>query len=92
VPRISGIATSNGTYRDEDYDDDSADGRHLIITLAEPGWASTSVIAQPAVRVAIERKRAPDGTIVARPLGPGEVAHQDCAVALLVPLDPPVPE
>jgi hypothetical protein len=96
MPRISGIAASNGTHRYEDhYEDDGEDGgRHLIITVAEPGWASgaTSVIAQRAVRVAIQRTRAADGAIVARPLGPGEVAHRDCAVALLVPLEPPVSE
>ncbi|HVU00281.1 MAG TPA: hypothetical protein VHE30_00965 [Polyangiaceae bacterium] len=71
--------------------------RDLLVTLtpADGGPPEGSLVGHAAVRVAIAPGRGPGGTVMIRPLAPGEIAPRGSPIALLVALEPgadPIPK
>ncbi len=67
----------------------------LVVTIAPSDWALPSpnaLVGHSAQRVAVAPGRGPGGTLMVRPLAPGEVAPKGSIVAVMVALEPgPLP-
>jgi hypothetical protein len=62
----------------------------LVVTIAPAGWGLASpnaLVGHRAERVAVAPGRGPGGTLMVRPLAPGEVAPKGSVVAVMVTLD-----
>jgi hypothetical protein len=73
----------------EDVDEDS----ELIVTVAPADWnleSPNALIGHSAQRVAVAPGRGPGGTLMVRPLAPGEVAPKGSTIAVMVALEPGV--
>ncbi|HVW27603.1 MAG TPA: hypothetical protein VHC69_19695 [Polyangiaceae bacterium] len=78
----------------EDPDENTA----LIVTIAPSDWnlaSQQALVGHSAQRVAVAPGRGPGGTLMVRPLAPGEVAPRGSTVAVIVALEPgalPLPQ
>lgn len=71
----------------EDPDENTA----LIVTIAPSDWnlaSQEALVGHSAQRVAVAPGRGPGGTLMVRPLAPGEVAPRGSTVAVIVALEP----
>jgi hypothetical protein len=71
----------------EDVDEDT----ELVITIAPADWnleSPNALIGHIAQRVAVAPGRGPGGTLMVRPLAPGEVAPKGSTIAVMVALEP----
>lgn len=73
---------------------DSVEDSDLVVTVAPSDWnlpSRDALVGHGAVRVAIAPGRGSGGTLMVRPLKPGEVAPRGATVAVLVTLEPGAP-
>lgn len=71
--------------------DTASEQGELVVTIAPSDWALDSpnaLVGHSAQRVAVAPGRGPGGTLMVRPLAPGEVAPKGSIVALMVALEP----
>jgi hypothetical protein len=69
---------------------DAVEDVELVVTVAPSNWALESpnaLIGHRAQRVAVAPGRGPGGTLMVRPLAPGEVAPKGSIVAVMVALE-----
>jgi hypothetical protein len=72
---------------------DVVEDAELVVTIAPADWALASpsaIVGHGAQRVAVAPGRGPGGTMMVRPLAPGEVAPKGSIVAVMVALEPGV--
>jgi hypothetical protein len=70
---------------------DAVEDVELVVTVAPSDWALASpnaLVGHRAQRVAVAPGRGPGGTLMVRPLAPGEVAPKGSIVAVMVALEP----
>jgi hypothetical protein len=70
---------------------DAVEDAELVVTVAPADWALESpnaLVGHRAQRVAVAPGRGPGGTLMVRPLAPGEVAPKGSIVAVMVALEP----
>jgi hypothetical protein len=70
--------------------DSAVEDKELVVTVAPSDWnlpSRDALVGHGAVRVAIAPGHGPGGTLMVRPLKPGEVAPRGSTVAVLVTLE-----
>jgi hypothetical protein len=70
---------------------DAVEDTELVVTIAPSDWALESpnaLVGHRAQRVAVAPGRGPGGTLMVRPLAPGEVAPKGSIVAIMVAFEP----
>jgi hypothetical protein len=71
--------------------EDVAEDTELVITIAPADWnleSPNALVGHSAQRVAVAPGRGPGGTLMVRPLAPGEVAPKGATIAVMVALEP----
>ena len=71
--------------------EESLENTELVVTVAPSDWSLSShsaLVGHSAQRVAVAPGRGPGGTLMVRPLAPGEVAPKGSLVAVMVALEP----
>ncbi len=71
--------------------EDVAEDTELVITIAPADWnleSPNALVGHSAQRVAVAPGRGPGGTLMVRPLAPGEVAPKGSTIAVMVALEP----
>ena len=90
---ISSPPADDAVIPDFDAEPEVAEAAELVVTVAPADWALASpsaIVGHGAQRVAIAPGRGPGGTMMVRPLAPGEVAPKGSVVAVMVALEPGV--
>ena len=89
--RAAALPPSADAAQPESIRADVAEDTELIVTVAPADWnleSPNALIGHIAQRVAVAPGRGPGGTLMVRPLAPGEVAPKGSTVAVMVALEP----